>query len=61
MDDYFNSMSDEQVLQIARMVDTDLTDAAENQCGSEWHQECFAAAFITAQEMNKRGIKLQGK
>ena len=38
MDDYFeyfNSMSDEQVLQIARMVDTDLTDAAENQCAPD--------------------------
>ena len=55
--EYFDSLSDNQVLELAEECNSDLLKASSDNPESEWHEACFAAMVLTAQEMNKRGLK----
>jgi len=35
----------------------DLQKAADESPNSEWHEACFAAAYLFASEANRRGLK----
>jgi hypothetical protein len=37
----------------------DLGRAAASSPNSDWHQACFAATYLYASEMSKRGLKYQ--
>lgn len=49
--------TDEQLLNITEEIYSDLQNAAETQPNSEWHEDCFGAMCVAAQEMNARGLK----
>lgn len=51
------SLPDEQLKEWLEMAKLDLEHAANSEPDSEWHQSCFAAVCMIAQELVKRGIK----
>ena len=55
--EYFDSLSNNQVLELAEECNNDLLKASRDNPESEWHEACFATMVLTAQEMNKRGLK----
>lgn len=52
-----SSFTDDELRTQAIDCRNDLKKAAEYQPESEWHETCFAAMLIYAQEMNRRGLK----
>lgn len=50
---------DGELLNLRDSVMSDLKAAAENNPESEWHQECFAAAVMVANEIKSRPHLLQ--
>ena len=55
---YLDSLNDDELRANAKTASFDLQAAAENDRDSEWHGSCFAATVLYAQEMTKRGINL---
>lgn len=51
--------TDDDVLMLAKIAFDDTAIAAREQPNSDWHSECFAALYICAEEMNRRGLKMQ--
>lgn len=51
------AMSDEAVLWWLDESARDLQKAADEKPNTEWHEACFAAAYLFASEANRRGLK----
>lgn len=58
IDEYMNDMSDDELIKATKEAYNDLTIAAKDEPNSEWHQSCFAATILFADEMAKRGLKI---
>lgn len=56
IEEHMANISDEQLRINIRESKQDLSDAAADCPESEWHQSCFAALVLYAQEAAKRGI-----
>lgn len=50
-------MNDQALADFFDEVKVDLKQASEDQPESEWHQACFAAALIVADEIQSRRLK----
>jgi hypothetical protein len=55
---YLSSMSNEDLISATEVADKDLRDASTNQPNTEWHECCMAGVIIFAQELSKRGLKI---
>jgi hypothetical protein len=58
---YLTSLSDTDLVDNHRQAFSDLAEAARTQRNSEWHQACFAATIVYAEEMVKRGLHAPDK
>ena len=54
LDNYMHQLSDSDLQEMADKAVADLAAAAEADPESEWHQACFAGAFVLAQETMRR-------
>ena len=54
---YMSAKTDQEILDGLRQAVVDTEDAARELNNSEWHEQCFAAAVVYAQEATRRGIK----
>ncbi len=54
-----SEMNDKELLSWLAIANADLALVSKNDPNSEWHEECFAATVLLAQEANKRGVKLE--
>ena len=54
LDNYLHQLSDADLQEMADKAVADLAAAAEADPESEWHQACFAGAFVLAQETMRR-------
>jgi hypothetical protein len=50
------SLSNDELRAAFDEAKLDLTNASETEPNSEWHQACFAAVYVFAAEMSKRGL-----
>lgn len=55
---HLGNLSDEELIEAAKVALDDLTAATLDQPGSEWHEACFAGAIIYATELQSRGLIL---
>jgi hypothetical protein len=56
--EHLDDMSDKELIAACEEVKADLSKAAYDNPGSEWHQACFAAALLYCEELSERGIRL---
>ena len=56
--EYLSGLSNEELMAKIGEAKYDLGRAANEEPNSKWHQSCFAAFFMMAQEAAKRGLKL---
>lgn len=59
IDDHLADLTDKELLAAGQEAVDDLTKAALTQPGSDWHQACFAATVIYAEELSRRGLRLK--
>lgn len=57
VDNYLKNMTKLEVKLALDQAVIDLRNASENAYNSEWHESCFAATILLAQEYNKRYSK----
>ena len=56
--EHMSDMSDSELLEAGRTALDDLATAAIDEPGSDWHQSCFAAVLIYAEEIQARHLTL---
>lgn len=56
--DQLSEYTDNELINEFKEAIGKLEAAAENEPNSEWHESCFAATFLFAEEMGKRGLSL---
>lgn len=56
--EYLSAKTDDELQLELATASRDLEVAAESEPNSEWHEACFAGCLLLAQEMSKRGIKI---
>ena len=54
------AMTNDELIAYTQTAGEDLTEAANTQNNSPWHEACFAACVVLSQEMGRRGIRLPG-
>lgn len=54
--EYIASLTDAELKASAAIANVDLERAAASERDSAWHQACFAAVFMFAKELARRGI-----
>jgi len=54
--DEFSDMSDDEVLYWFEEACSDLAEVAAKEPNTEWHECCFAATIVLADEMSKRNL-----
>lgn len=52
----FSPVPDDDLIAAFDEAKLELAKASEAEPNSDWHQACFAAAYLMAIEMNKRGL-----
>jgi hypothetical protein len=57
--EYLTSLDDAELKRQAGICYDDLQIAANMEHNSNWHESCFAAAVMFAQELNRRGIEMR--
>lgn len=55
----FGGLGDGELRSLLKTAADDLNYAAEHMNKSEWHQLCFAATVVYAQELSRRGLRLK--
>jgi len=53
----YSVLSDDELQSAFDEAKQDLAKATDSEPNSEWHQACFAATYLYAVEMSKRGLK----
>jgi len=56
VEDVLAGLSDRELLNALAVDQVDLEVAAEKEPNSDWHQACFAAVYVYAEEAGNRGI-----
>lgn len=56
--EYLSAKTDDELRLEFAQASRDLEVAADVEPDGEWHEACFAGCLLIAQEMNKRGIKI---
>jgi hypothetical protein len=57
--EHLDGLSDAELVSALKIAKEDLAKAAATQRNSEWHESCFAAVYLFADEMGKRGLKAE--
>jgi len=55
--EYIASLDNDTLLNRGESAFKDLAEASEVEPNSEWHESCFAASLLFAEEINRRGLQ----
>lgn len=57
--EHLDDLSDDALREATITARDDLAKASADEPNSKWHEACFAGALVYAQEMQRRGLKIE--